>query len=368
MRRTDPKPADPENKKQHPHLICFGKRRVHPWTIFLSLGIITGLLLSVLYSLGTLYEPATMQAESTPILKNKQNKVFSAAVTAQHRATDYLINTLKQHGLWKIQPQQEVPRFFIDSYPEDLYALDDISIKKRVFLHSLLPHALFVRQEALYKRQRLEAILSKIDCSPNEIDFAFDADNGGQCSWSGFLADDEVHFIRKLCTNYRTTTAEGLLERVDAVPTSIILAQGALESSWGSSRFAREGNSVFGMWTWRDQGIVPARRDDGKTHKVRSYDNILDAVRAYQLTLNRLDPYEQFRQLRRQTDDPLILAEGLSLYSERGKEYVDELKNIIMANNLQKYDTCRLSDLEISELSTPVSSSAPAAGPGKSSL
>jgi len=155
---------------------------------------------------------------------------------------------------------------------------------------------------------------------------------------------------------------------VDAVPTSIILAQGALESSWGSSRFAREGNSVFGMWTWKSKGLVPARRDEGKTHKVRAYDNILDSVRAYHLNLNRLDPYDQFRQLRRQTDDPLILAEGLSLYSERGEEYVEEIRNIILANDLQKYDSCRLSDPDLPDLSTPVTRSNPAAEPPKASL
>ncbi|MBE9519635.1 MAG: glucosaminidase domain-containing protein, partial [Proteobacteria bacterium] len=89
-----------------------------------------------------------------------------------------------------------------------------------------------------------------------------------------------------------------------------MLAQGALETSWGRSRFAREGNSIFGMWTWKTKGIVPLKREEGKTHKVKAYDSILDSVRAYQLTLNRLDHYEHLRNLRLETYDSLILAEG----------------------------------------------------------
>ena len=343
----------------------FGKRRVKHWTLYLSLGIITAVLLYVLQNLDTIYQPAASQPSGSVAVKHQKNNLLASE---KHGATDYLIKKLKQYGLWRIQPAQEVPRFFINSYPNDLYAIEDVSIKKKVFLNSLLPHALFVRQEALYKRKRLESILSKVECSPADINFDITLSQEGGCTWSDFLDEEEVSFIQRLCSNYRTTSAEGLLERVDAVPTSIILAQGALESSWGSSRFAREGNSVFGMWTWKTRGIVPARRDEGKTHKVKAYDSILDSVRAYHLTLNRLDPYAQFRQLRRQTDDPLILAEGLTLYSERGEEYVEEIKNIILANDLQKYDSCRLSDPDMPELSSPVTKAAPVAEPGKASL
>ena len=364
MNGPPPEPGDPDNKTDSSRMMRFGNRRVQHWALYLSFGIITAVLLYVLQTLGSFYQHTVQPTDTTAV--ERQNKTVPAS--QKHGATDYLIKKLKQYGLWKIQPAQEVPRFFIDSYPNDLYAIEDIPTKKKVFLNSLLPHALFVRQEALYKRNRLESILSKIECSPADIDFDSALSQEGVCSWSDFLDEDEVSFIQRLCSNYRTTSAESLLERVDAVPTSIILAQGALESSWGSSRFAREGNSVFGMWTWKTPGIVPARRDEGKTHKVKAYDNILDSVRAYHLTLNRLDPYKQFRQLRRQTDDPLILAEGLTLYSERGEEYVEEIKNIILANDLQKYDSCRLSDPDLPEMSSPVTKTGPIAEPAKASL
>ena len=78
-------------------------------------------------------------------------------------------------------------------------------------------------------------------------------------------------------------------------------------------------------------------------------------MRSYQLTLNRVDFYEEFRQLRRMTDDPLIMAEGLTLYSERGEEYVEDIKKVILSNDLLKYDTLNLSDSDLQELSGPVS-------------
>ena len=112
------------------------------------------------------------------------------------------------------------------------------------------------------------------------------------------------------------------------------------------------------MWTWKTAGIVPSRRDAGKTHKVKIYEDILASVRAYQLTLNRLEPYEEFRKLRRITDDPFILAEGLTLYSERGQDYVEDIKKVIRFNNLQKYDSYSLNDRPLSEIAESFSSAA----------
>jgi Bax protein len=338
-----------DNNKRCKHSILFGKHHMPHWAVYLSLGIITAVLVFVISTLGTSFQLADQPA--APAAQHLEPAVFASE---KHEATDYLINKLKEYRLWKIHPSREVPRFFIESYPDDINAVEDIAIKKKVFLHSLLPHALFVRQEVLHKRERLKLILGKIDCPLEDINFAAGLEPENQCSWPGFLVEDEVRFIQKLCRNYRNTTANGLLERVDAVPTSIILAQGALESSWGGSRFAQEGNSVFGMWTWKNKGIVPLRREEGKTHKVNVYENILDSVRAYHLTLNRLDPYDQFRRLRRHTDNPLIMADGLTFYSERGEAYVEEIKNIIISNDLQKYDSCRLSDLTLPEFSSSI--------------
>lgn len=363
MNTSSPKRNNSDNKKDSSPLMHFGKQQVQHWVVYFSLGIITAILISVFSILSTSFHITPKTSVTAVKLLKKP-----VSVVEKHEATDSLINKLKQYGLWKIRSTQEVPRYFIESYPGDIYTVEEIAIKKRVFLHALLPHALFVRQDALQKRGSLKSILSKIACSLEDINFDTGLDYESHCFWSDFLSEDEVSFIRKLCRKYRTTTAVGLLERVDGVPISIVLAQGALESSWGSSRFVLEGNNVFGMWTWKTKGIIPTRRDEGKTHKVKVYENILDSVRAYHLTLNRLEFYDEFRQLRRNSDDPLILAEGLTPYSARGKEYVEEIKNIILANDLQKYDSYRLSDPETSGISGPETKPTASSEPAKVSL
>jgi Bax protein len=350
------------NKKaDSPGGMHFGKRQVRPSTVYSILGILT-VTIFILVSLLGLSSRSTQDLESI----KKLNEAALAPV--KQEGTANLISKLKYYGLWKLPSSGKVAPFFIKNYPDDFHTIDDINVRKKVFLHSLLPHALFVRQEALQRREKLENILGKIECSQENLDFGDGFHYKNHCSWTDFLAEEEIQFIRNLCRRYRTTSAEGLLERVDAVPTSIILAQGALESSWGASRFTREGNSIFGMWTWKTPGITPSRRDEGKTHKVKSYESVLDSVRAYQLTLNRLEPYNQFRQLRRQTNDPLILADGLTPYSARGEDYVEEIKQIILSNDLQIYDKCSLTDKNIPNVSSPFLNTITQGAPGKASL
>ena len=335
-------------------LMYFGERRVHPMAFYSMWGILAAFLFILTGYFGIEYRVA----QTHPPELTTRNRPVIVPAFDETGPTARLIRKLKQYGLWTLSPMQKVPRFFLKAYPPDLYTVRDISVKKKIFLHALLPHALLVRQEVLQKRERLESILDRIDCASEDTDIDFGPDYEGQCSWTQNLPENDVSFIRKLSREYRTTSAETLLKRVDAVPVSIILAQGALESYWGSSRFSREGNSIFGMWTWRTAGIIPIRRDEGKTHKVKTYDDILESVRAYQLTLNRLEPYTDFRQLRQSTDDPLILAEGLSLYSERGEDYVEEIKKVILANNLQEYDNYRLNDRPLTEIAESFSKTA----------
>ena len=287
------------------------------------------------------------QFPAQTILTTVPEKAVSAPVlVVKGKQTTEFMEQLKTAGLWDLPDHGEVPMILFNSYPADFNVLEDIALRKRLFLHTLLPSALFARNEVTLERSRLQSILAKINCPSDEIKLTDKTYGTGQCAWQGFLMADEISFVKGLCRDYRTTSANELLTRVNPLPVSLILAQGALESSWGRSRFAREGNSIFGMWTWKTKGMVPASREDGKTHKVKAYDSILDSVRAYQLTLNRLKHYEHLRDLRLETDDSLILAEGLSLYSQRGNDYVNDIKNVILSNNLQSYDSYSLKGFE----------------------
>ena len=136
-----------------------------------------------------------------------------------------------------------------------------------------------------------------------------------------------------------------LLQRVDIIPPSLVLAQAANESAWGTSRFARLGNNLFGQWCFRvGCGITPKLRSAQASHEVRSFASVNASVRAYLHNLNRHASYETLRQIRataRQRSLPLLgeqLAQGLMRYSQRGQDYIDEIRLLIQQNELQRYD------------------------------
>jgi|FLOH01.1.fsa_nt_gi Bax protein len=138
---------------------------------------------------------------------------------------------------------------------------------------------------------------------------------------------------------------QDLLLRVDEIPVSLVLAQAANESAWGTSRFATEGNNIFGQWCFVEGcGIVPKRRATGAIHEVKSFVSIEEAVEAYFLNINSNQPYDYFRELRafmrdqQQDLDSLVLAFGLGAYSQRGDRYVDEVQTLILQNDLKSRD------------------------------
>lgn len=142
----------------------------------------------------------------------------------------------------------------------------------------------------------------------------------------------------------RELTSE-LMLRVDKLPTSLVLAQAANESAWGTSRFARQANNLFGQWCFSEGcGLVPSRRPDDASHEVRAFPTVSDAVRAYFHNLNTNETYDYLRRLRsdmRRRDEPmnsLVLAYGLTGYSARGLAYVTELQSIIRHNGLHERD------------------------------
>lgn len=136
-----------------------------------------------------------------------------------------------------------------------------------------------------------------------------------------------------------------LLLRVDVIPVSLALAQAALESAWGGSRFAREGNNLFGQWCFKEGcGLVPGQRQEGKSHEVASFESPNLSVRKYLLNLNRLSSYKPLRAIRdnlRQSEQAITgvaLAQGLTKYSELGDEYIKHITGMITSNKLDSYD------------------------------
>ncbi|MFT4798798.1 MAG: Bax protein [Candidatus Azotimanducaceae bacterium] len=139
-----------------------------------------------------------------------------------------------------------------------------------------------------------------------------------------------------------------LLTRVDVVPASLVLAQAANESAWGTSRFATEGKNLFGIWCYREGcGIKPKRRNSGSSHEVRKFKTVQDGVRFYVHNINIGHAYDSLRTLRAElrSDSERLsgvkLATGLTRYSERGLAYVEEIQNMITHNELHVYNKVR---------------------------
>ncbi len=227
----------------------------------------------------------------------------------------------------------QVPRLFLASLPADMAAIRQTKLRKKIFFKSVLPLILQVNDEIRTDRRRLRDLSAR--AKKGEHLPAVDR------LWLIVLA--ERHKVK------RGDFAE-LLKRVDIVPTSMALAQAAEESGWGTSRFSREGNAIFGEWTFAGaEGLVPEKRESGKTHRVRAFKSLLDSVRAYSRNLNTHRAYRGFRKLRqdlRRQGKVLKgrqLIETLTSYSERGVEYVKGLRAIMTVNKLDRLDAAKLS-------------------------
>lgn len=167
------------------------------------------------------------------------------------------------------------------------------------------------------------------------------------------LSHDEQQWILKLAQHLEVKTFDSdlhdqwliLIKRTDSIPLSLLIAQAALESAWGTSRFAREGNNYFGIWCSRPGcGIVPKQRAEGATHEVERYSNVTMAVRKYIHILNTRSAFKELRKLRHQQRVSLLspsgtmLLKGLGKYAKNGGEYMESLEKIIRQNQLALLD------------------------------
>ena len=199
--------------------------------------------------------------------------------------------------------------------------------RKTVFFNYFLPIVQQRNAEILETRGRLQAWRT----NPEEAD-------------SGELAELADHYGMDSFDAQSDGDWEALIRRVDVVPPSLALAQAANESAWGTSRFALEGYNYFGQWCFTEGcGMVPRSRDSGKSHEVAEFGSPRASVHAYMDNLNRNSAYTGLRSIRaslRRQGKPITgaaLAAGLGRYSERGKEYIKELRSMIAYNKLNQY-------------------------------
>lgn len=211
------------------------------------------------------------------------------------------------------------------------HEIEQVSVKKQRFFEYLTPVIRAENERIREQRARL-------------LEIARDRDAGEAPGW---LAR---RFLDRLAREYRVDAdaldtdelIDALVERVDVIPRSLVLVQAAKESGWGSSRFARRANNLFGQWCFDPGcGLVPRNRPEGRVHEVQSFDTVRDAVASYVRNLNTHRSYEPLREVRaelRAADRPLRgseLARGLGRYSERGDVYVREVQSMIRENGLE---------------------------------
>lgn len=226
-----------------------------------------------------------------------------------------------------------VPRLFLAKVPDGLADVKQSTERKQVFLSVMLPLVLEVNEQVQRKRAQLLVMEAK------------------QAAGQPLTAEQQTR-LETIAAEYGTSPdrLDILLRRVDAVPPSLALAQAAIESGWGTSRFILEGNAVFGEWTWSGDGLVPQGREEGKSHKIRSFEQLMDSVRSYIHNLNTHTAYRSFRDKRLtmrnegQRLNGLGLVPTLSSYSELKGKYLGLLRNIITSNELEPLDEARLQD------------------------
>lgn len=234
-----------------------------------------------------------------------------------------------------LEGEQAVPRLFLASLPHDLKSVKQVEERKSLFFRSLLPLVLKINEDIRRDRTRVLRLHHRVRLGLD------------------IVAEDHI-WLSTVFERYgvEENKFDELLRRMDVVPPSLALAQAAEESGWGTSRFVREGNALFGQWTFdpNDKGIVPTQRAEGKSHRIRAFDSIKSSLQAYVHNLNTHKAYTKLRQKRavlraqRQPVGGAQLATTLDKYSERGEQYVASLQAIIEANQLREFDDTALAD------------------------
>lgn len=239
---------------------------------------------------------------------------------------------------------REIPRAYLttigDRWGSSTTKEITVLNKKQLFFRGIAPLILHSNELILKDRSRLESIRSSL--------MAQDSISEWDQIWIVKLAD--LYKVKSTGDGLTESEIEELWLRVDVVPPSLALAQAAEESGWGTSRFAAQGNAVYGQWTWGKNAMVPEQqRKELGNYGIASFESLQESIAAYMLNLNTHNAYSELRARRavlrenREKITGMELAETLTRYSERGEAYVETLKSMMEYNRLIPVDDAYLS-------------------------
>ena len=264
-----------------------------------------------------------------PELKVKRNNVAEVILPDLNLKTETVIQLFKDvdYDLRTVRNEKLVKPIYFTQFPRDLDNLQSVQLKKETFLKIVLPLVVAENEKILDDREKLKNLIEK-----------------------KFTSDAEKQWLRQKLLEYKVKKSDlkELMLRMDMIPVSIALAQAAKESGWGTSRFALEGNAIFGQWTWDGQGIAPLKRDGDKNHKILKFPILRASVKAYKNNLNTHKSYSKFREKRQQLRSKNKNITGLSLtdtlknYAQTGSEYTRILNQIITQNRLSDFELVKL--------------------------
>ena len=270
------------------------------------------------------------KSNSKKIEKNKtfndnnlnKNKSEEEYISLDTQVALDIFENLK-YDLKSIRLGQAVKPVYLRKFPRDLKKLKSTQKKKDTFIKIVMPLILDENDKILEDRNKLFKILGK------------PSNTRGEKVW-----------LKRRFKDYKVD-GEDIAElklRMDAIPTSLAIAQAAKESGWGTSRFALDGNAMFGQWTWSEEGIEPSEKTKNQGHKILKFPMLQSSVKAYMKNLNTHRGYSELRneraELRRKNQNisGLDLVDYLYNYAQTGSEYVKILKKIIQQNNLTDFD------------------------------
>ena len=236
------------------------------------------------------------------------------------------------YDLKGVRAGQKVKPIYLTKLPRDLNSLGNTKKKRELFIQIILPLILAENQKITQDRERLFKILGK-----------------------NFNTVGERVWLKRRFKEYKIDDQDlaKLKMRMDIIPVSLAIAQAANESGWGTSRFALEGNALFGQWTWSKKGLLPKDKDPDQTHKIMQFQILKASVRAYKNNLNTHNAYKEFRETRAKLRQEQKRITGLDLskyiknYAAIGEKYVAIIEDIIEKNSLTDFDNANLLPLNL---------------------